>query len=358
MSSRFFRFFPLPSFFTIPTVGLDFSDATMRFIRFREGRHGLLPADYGALSIPPGCMKEGRIDDEKKFIDFLKGVRKKYGIKYVRVSIPESQVYSFTLPLDSAAKDDLRGSIELMLEDTIPLKSTEAIFDYQILFTDEKHILVQVVAISEKTATAYLDAFARAGLVPVSFELDGQAAARAVLRPDDARSCMLVDIGATRTGITIITNSIAVYTSTLDFGGAMVVEKIMHERSVSLEEAHRLVHLYGFNAMGAEAAIVPLLSEVFVTLKEEINRRYIYWQERKDQFVHLSAIDQIYLCGGYSTIEGVAEYLSTNLKLPVTAANPWINCLSFHEVIPLLTQVQAQSYVTAIGLALSDYLYD
>lgn len=52
----------------------------------------------------------------------------------------------------------------------------------------------------------------------MSFELDGQAAARAVIKPEDDSSYMIVDFGASKTSITIVTKRTAVLTSTLDFG--------------------------------------------------------------------------------------------------------------------------------------------
>ena len=73
----FTRLLPTPSFVTIPTVGLDFSDATMRFMDLEIHRHGLLPKRFAEMSIPEGCMKGGRIIDTEKFINFLKEVQKK-----------------------------------------------------------------------------------------------------------------------------------------------------------------------------------------------------------------------------------------------------------------------------------------
>lgn len=358
MSSLFSRIFPIPSFFTIPTVGIDFSDERMRFIGLAEGHRGILPDVFGEAVIPTGIMQRGRIIDEKGFTKFLKDIRIKYHLSYIRVSIPESQVYSFTLPIDSAAADDIRGSIELVIEDNIPLKAIETVFDYHILSTSGKSIVVQVVALAESVAEAYVRAFESAGLIPVSFEYDGQAIARAVIAPNDMRSSMIVDFGATRTGITVVTAGTAVYTSTLDFGGRSLIDALIKERTVSVEEAHRLMHEYGLSASGTHKDIFSTLVTGIAVLKDEINKRYVYWQERKDQFAPMPSIETIYLCGGYSTIAGLADYLSVTLKVKTVLVNPWTNCVDFDREIPAIKRDEAQSYVTAIGLALADYLYD
>ncbi len=358
MSSLFSRFFPTPSFFTIPTVGLDFSDDRMRFIRLKENRHGILPDVFGAADIPKGAMDRGRIANIELFTKFLRDMRTKHKFSYARVSIPESQVYAFTLAVDSAAIDDIRGSIELVIEDNIPLKAAETVFDYHILSVSEKTIIVQVVALAQSVAHGYVSAFENAGIVPVSFEYDGQAIARAVLLPEDIDSSMIIDFGGTRTGITVVTGGTAVYTSTLDFGGRSLVDMLTKERTISIEEAHRLMHEYGLLPSTSQKEVFSTLVVSVAVLKDEINKRYVYWQEKKDQFTPTPSIETIYLCGGYSTIAGLADYLSVSLKVKTVLVNPWNNCVSFDKEIPALKRDDAQSYVTAIGLALTDHLYD
>lgn len=352
------RLFPTPSAVTIPAVGLDFSDATMRFVRLSETVHGLLPTQYGEFAIPEGCMQNGRIIDEKKFTEFLSDIRNRHNLSYARVAVPESQTYSFTLTIDAIAADDIRGAIELVLEDNIPLKSTETIFDYHVITQDEKSLVVHVLAIAESVATLYCNCFLNAGLVPISFELDGQAVARAVLRPNDTGSYMVVDFGANRTGITVVTHGTAVFTATLDFGGKALLEILQKELHVSLDEAQRIKREHGLSTNNEHKEIFDLLVGGISTLKDEINRRYIYWHEKKSQFGGIKNIETIYLCGGHSNLRGLSDYLSAGLKLPVVQVNPWINCVSFEHAIPEMPLELSMSYVTAIGLALADYYYD
>jgi type IV pilus assembly protein PilM len=352
------KLFPTPSFVTIPTVGLDFSDATMRFIDLQVTTDGLIPKRFAQEAIPEGCMKGGRIIDNEKFIKFLKEVQKEHKLKYVRVSIPESQVYSFTLSLDVSAASDIRGAIDFLIEDNIPLKAIETVFDYHILSVTDKNIIVQVVALPEMVATNYFNAFFSAGIIPVSFELEGQAISRAVLKPEDKGSCMIVDFGANRTGITIITNRTAIVTATLDFGGKVLTQSLAKELNIALEEAESLKREFGLTAVGEHSNIFSILANGISVLKDEINRRYVYWHEKKNQLGSFPQIDTVYLCGGHSNLRGLGDYLSANLKLKVVQVNPWANCFSLEDVIPEMHYDISMSYTTAIGLALADYIYD
>lgn len=352
------KLFPTPSFVTIPTAGLDFSDATMRFVYLEVNMDGLIPKKFAEEAIPEGCMKGGRIIDIDKFIDFLKDVHKKHNLKYVRVSIPESQVYSFTLSLDISAVSDIRAAIDFLIEDNIPLKAIETVFDYHILSVTDKEIIVQVVALPETVATNYFNAFFSAGIIPVSFELEGQAISRAVLSPDDLGSCMIVDFGANRTGITVVTNRTAIVTATLDFGGKILTQVLAKELGIPIEEAEILKRKQGLSPTGEHKGVFPILSNGISALSDEINRRYVYWNEKKNQSGGFPAIETVYLCGGHSNLLGLADYLSTNLKLKVVQVNPWGNCFSLDDVIPSINQEASMSYVTAVGLALADYIYD
>ena len=352
------RLFPTPPFVSIPTVGLDFSDATMRFVDLKISTKGLLPKRFAEESIPEGCMKGGRIIDSEKFTQFLKGVQKQHKLKYVRVSIPESQVYSFTLTLDSSASNNIRAAIDFLIEDNIPLKAIETVFDYHILNITDKNIIVQVVALPELVAINYFNAFFSAGIIPVSFELEGQAISRAVLKPDDHGSCMIVDFGANRTGISIITNRTAIVTATLDFGGKILTQNLAKELNISVEEAEVLKREQGLASIGEHNNVFPILTSGISVLKDEINRRYVYWHEKKNQLGSFPQIDTVYLCGGHSNLRGLSDYLSTNLKLKVVQVNPWTNCFSLDDIIPDMNYETSMSYVTAVGLALADYIYD
>lgn len=352
------RLFPTPSFIRIPAVGLDFSDATMRFIELRITTDGIVPRRYAEIAIPEGIMKGGRIVDSQKFIYFLKSVQKQHKLRYVHVSVPESQVYSVTLSLDATVTKDVRNAIELVLEDNIPLKVLESVFDYHVLSQSETEIVVQVVAMAESVARGYYDAFTQADMIPVSFELEGQAISRAVLTPQETGSYMIVEFGGNRTEITVITNGTAMVTSTIDIGGKMLTQTLAKELNISIEDAETLKREHGLTGVGEHKDVFSILSSGMSVLKEEINRRFVYWHDRKDQVGSFPAIDTIYICGGYSNLRGLDEYLSSSLKVRVVQANPWKNCLSLDTVVPAMSKEVSMSYVTAIGLALADYMYD
>lgn len=352
------KLFPIPSFITLPAVGLDFSDVTLRFVSLKATSKGLIPHTFAQVPIPEGIIKAGRVLETEKLILFLKEVQKKYKLKYVRVSIPESQVYSFTTTLSDDQAKNLRGAIELALEDNIPLKSIETVFDYHVLYRGQGTLTIQVVAVPETVAQGYFDSFISAGMVPLSFELEGQAIARAVLDKKETSSFMIVDFGANRTGISIVNNAIPITSTTIEIGGKMLTQILAQKKGISVEEAERLKKTHGLIPTADTQDVAVILKEILRPLQEEINRRFVYWSDQRASKKEFPPIEKIYICGGHSNLLGLKEHLSESFHVPVAQANPWVNCFSLDTVIPSMSKEISMSYVTAIGLALADHLYD
>lgn len=347
--------FPSPSFFTLPAVGVDFSDVAMRYVELSATGPGITPVRSGEITIPPGCIEGGRVSNEKTFTQFLRNVKRDHNLNFVRVAIPESQVYSFTLSIDSAAAADIRSAIELVIEDNIPLRAIETVFDFSVLKTSGNTIVVQVVAVSESTAATLFSCFVNAGLRPVAFELDAQAIARAAL-PKTAHGCrMIVDIGVHRTGIIVTAQGSVVYTATIEFGGAMLTQTLSTRLGITLAQAEEWKKTVGLSHSQEHAAFFDVLSAGIIPLKDEINRRFLYWQERKEQLGGFPSIEAVYICGGHGNLHGLTDYLEASLRLPVMQVNSWVNCFSFEQYIPDLSFESSMSYVTAIGLALADH---
>lgn len=347
----------MPTFFTLPAVGLDFSDTKMRFIKLREKKSSLIASRFAEVPLPENCLVAGRVVDQTKLNNFLRDIAHKYKLKYVRFAIPESQVYPFSLSLDAGAKKDIHGAIELVIEDYIPLKNSEAVFDYRIISQNERSILVQVLAMAAAVAEQYLTAFAFAKLVPVSFELDSQSMARAILSPKDKGACIIADIGSLHTGIAILNKGLVSYTSTIDFGGKNIIDQVGKILEVDEKEALELIRHKGLTQIDKNQNLFLAISQSADQLIMEIKKRISYWQDRKESS-GASLIEQIYICGGYSTILGLDDYLSAQLRLKTVLSNPWRNCLSFEKEIPTIAFDQAQSFATVIGLALADYIHD
>ena len=352
----FERFFPAPNFLVVHSFGLDVSDESLKFLELINTKKGIEVGRHGEKIIPPGIIESGKIKDPKKLQEILLSLRKEEGLKSVRVSLPEEQVYLYKLHLEKAGLVSIRESIELSLEEHIPISAEDAIFDYEIIFEDEKGIEIEVATISKNVIENYLNVFKDAQIAVQSFELEAQAIEKAVIKKRDMETYMIVDFGEKRTGIFIVSRGIAMFTSTLDVGGFMLTDMIAKNFKISFEEAEKMKIEYGLQRNVANKEIFAVLLNSVSVLRDEIVKHFLYWHTHKDEEgKNNPPIKKIILCGGDSNLIGLSDYLSVSVKSPVEMANVWVNIVSTEDNIPNINFKQALSFATAFGLALRDF---
>ncbi|HPS21444.1 MAG TPA: type IV pilus assembly protein PilM [Candidatus Paceibacterota bacterium] len=353
------RFFPIPKFLSMPSFGFDVSDESLKFVRLGVGKNGIKIEQYGECKVPAGIIESGKIKQPKALIKILTDLKKEHNIKSVRVSLPEEQLYLFRLKLEKNGLQDIKEGIELSLEEHIPIPAQEAIFDYEILKEDNSGVFVQVAAMQRFLIEDYLSVFEQAGIMVASMEPEAQAASRAIIKRDDANTYMVVDFGEKRTGISIISKGVVMFTSTVDVGGVMLTNLIQKSFNISFEEAEKMKQQYGLQRNSINKEMFSVLLNGVSILRDEIDRHFLYWHTHQDEEGKDNPpIEKILLCGGDSNLIGLTEYLSVSMKHKVEVANSWTNILNVEKKIPKIDFKKSLSYTTALGLALGDFNYD
>ena len=355
--NRFFnRFFPVPSFLATPSFGLDIRDESIKFIELINTKNGIRVGRHGERTIPSGIIESGKIKNPKRMEEILFSLRTEVGIKSVRVSLPEEQVYLFKLRLEKSGLVSIRESIEFALEEHIPLQSENAIFDYELLDQDKQYIDLQVAAIPKNVIENYLTIFKNSKIIVKSFELEAQAISRAVVKNGDMETYMIVDFGEKSTGIFIISRGVVMFTSTLDVGGVMLNEMIAKNFKISLEEAEKMKRKYGLERNTPDKELFSVLLNSVSVLRDELVRHFLYWHTHQDEEgKNNPPIQKIILCGGDSNLIGLVDYFSASMKSRVEMANVWVNIVNTENYVPDMNFKQALSFAAALGLALGDF---
>ena len=352
----FFRFFPTPKFFAESSFGLDISDESLKFIELVSTKNGLEVGRYGERSIPPGVIESGKIKDSKKMEEILSALRKEAGVKSVRVSLPEEQVYLFQLRLEKSGLKNIKEGIELVLEEHVPVPAEEAIFDYDLVKEDAQSLEVQVATAPGNIIENYLSIFKQSQIRVASFELEAQAISRAVIKKGDLETYMIVDFGKKRTGIFIISRGIVMFTSTLDVGGEALTKMIQKNFNIDYAEAEKMKREYGLERNTENKEMFAVLLNTVSVLRDEIVKHFLYWHTHQDEEGKENpAIKKIILCGGDSNLIGLPDYISASMKSSVEMANVWTNIINTENHIPEMNFRQALAFSTALGLALGNF---
>lgn len=341
----------------MPATGVDISDTSLKYVSFKptmdKSKERVLK-DWGDITIPSGVVERGTVLDQKQLAAVLKEFKSLTNAEYVRLSLPEERAYLFETEVKSNLPlKEVRGLLEFRLEENVPIPSKDVVFDYTILpsESDEKNTTVSVAAYARETIQAYFDACMEAGLRPLTFEVEAQAMARAMIPKNVASTAMIVDFGKTRTGIGIVSKGTLMYTSTIDIGGeglSQVLRKVLGDKTES--ELTRIKNAEGL-IRGVDSAEVrdALLSTVSV-IKDEISTRMQYWNLRNG--VGSRRIETVLLCGGSSNLLGLPEYLTESLGVAAVRGNVWENSFSLENSIPPIDKRHSYGYASAIGLAL------
>ncbi|MBK5215421.1 MAG: pilus assembly protein PilM [Candidatus Pacebacteria bacterium] len=357
MKRLYNHYFPTPSYLAMNSCAIDISDQSIKYGELKITPEGLHLSKYGKEKIPEGVVVSGKIEKEEELVKILRKIKEKENLNFIRVSLPEEQMYLFTLSIPKTNDEDIRDMILLQIEGYVPLKAPDVVFDYDIIEEDNQNILIEVVAIANSTIESYMSVFKKADLVPVSFEIEAQALARAVIPSYEADPIMIVDLGETRTGISISKNGRVYLTTTLSIGGADLTNMIAKNFSLSFAEAEKMKLEYGLNTGSKAENIFPAILNGISVLRDEINKQYIYWETHNSNNPKHQKINHIILCGGDANLTGLSDYLEVSLKVKVENANVWINILNIEKSVPEISFEESLSYATVLGLALGGYLY-
>lgn len=350
------RIFPPPRFLEMPAVGLDVADRKVRFLNFKRVKNNELVIDrYGEMPIPPGAIISGNIKNVDEVKSVLTKFSKEHKLDFVRVSLPEERVYLVKMQTPVVNEDELRNSIMFQIEEYIPIPAKDAVFDYHILEKPKNskgYLNIAVSAISRNELEEYLSVFEGTGMIPIDLEIEAQAIARAVVPKRETGTIMIVDFGRMRTGVSIVRDGIVRFTSTVELGSDMVTEALEKSFSIDRKEAEKMKNEKWLAKGGGNEEFFLAVISLISTLRDEINRLFIYWHTHRNSENNDAKIEKIILCGGGSNLQGFSDYLSMTLRIPVSVGSPWVNVNSFENYTPEIMFNESLGYSTVMGLAL------
>lgn len=356
------KIIPPPSYIQLPSVGVDVSDTSLKYIQFKsDNRSGtqLELLYWGDIDIVDGALERGVVHNGAKLSEALREVKERTRVSNVRVSLPEERAYLFETEIRRGTSlSEIRSLLEFRLEENVPLSPRDSFFDYDIIggSEDEEMQRVSVTAYARDTVMSYYDACKTAGVVPISFEVEAQAIARATIPVVDKGTHMIVDFGKTRTGVGIVHRGILMYTSTIDIGGAELSAAMRKKLGdVPESELTKIKNTQGIIRGVHDSTVYDIVVETLSSIVEEIGTRIQYWNT-KDTAHEDRQIQSVILCGGSVNMRGLPEYLSDTLKIDVGLANVWQNAFSVEEKVPEIGRRYSYGYATAIGLALAPFI--
>jgi type IV pilus assembly protein PilM len=314
---------------------------------------------YAVSSLPVDAVIEKNVNDVDGVANAIRSViaQSRTKVKAVAAAVAGSSVITKMIDMpEGLGEDDMETQLTLEADQYIPYPLEEVAIDFEVQGpSSERHGQVEVLlaACRRETIDARVEAVEGAELTPRIMDVEAYAMERAFsliqdqLAMEAENTVAVVDIGATMTTLSVLSNGQTIYTREQLFGGKQLTDEIMRRYGLPLEEAG-LAKKQG----GLPDDYEP---EVLNPFKDAVVQQVA----RSLQFFFSSSqyndVDYIILAGGVASMEGLDELVQEKLGTPTAVANPFANMAVSSKVNAVALSSDAPAMMIACGLALRSF---
>jgi len=306
------------------SVGLDIGSHAVKICELAETGSGYKLLALGSAKIPPDSLEDGALQDPAAVGRAISSLISNLKIKSKKVAISISgySVIVKKINLAVMTEEELEKHIYSEAEQYIPFDIDDVYLDFQDLKTnteEEERTDVMLVAAKKEVVDGYLDMLRTAGLQPVVVDVDAFALENAFeANFGFAENVALVDIGASKMNINIISHGISILARDVVLGSRQLTEQIQNLFGIPYEEAEGLKTgeiVDNEKQEEIEGLFVNACTQWVTEVKRAID---FYYSNHPDE-----KITRIILSGGGAKIKGLADFFAGETDIPVEIFDPF-----------------------------------
>lgn len=342
-------------------LGLDISSTSVKLLELSKSGGKYRVESYGVEPLPENAVVEKNIADVEGVGEAIQRLvaRAKTKVKQAAVAVAGSAVITKTIEMSAnLTEDEMENLLQVEADQYIPYPLDEVALDFEVLGPSprsEDQVEVLLAACRKENVEMRQAAIELAGLKATVVDIEAHCMQRAfnLVRAqftgegDEDQIIAIIDIGATMTTLSVLTDSGTPYTREQLFGGKQLTEEIQRRYSLSVEEA----------GLAKKQGGLPddYESEVLQPFKEAVVQQVT----RSLQFFYSSSayddVDHIILAGGTASIDGLADMVAAKLGTPTSMANPFVNMSLSSKVNEISLSNDAPALMIACGLAMRSF---
>ncbi len=335
-------------------MGIDVSDQVVRMVQLVPRGKGFSLRSISARPLPDKTIVEGEVRDQQAMVTVLKDLISKPHHRHPSsraaiICLPERKTFTKIIDVPLIADTPFSASLQQGLVQNIPMKLDEAYVDWQYVTQPQPNDKLARVIVSvapQLLVEGYIAAFQAAGIIPIVFEPESAALSRVVLNTRQAAGGhMIIDLGATRTGIIITEGDLVAYASTMPLSGNGLTALLQTKLGLTADEAEQAKRICGLDPKRGKGAVRSILETEFRPLFQRMLEVISYYEEHAPKE---AKVQDITLVGGGSQLIALSPLMQSTLSLPVQVGS-WPENIS--TPTKEVKSVGA-SYLTALGLAL------
>ena len=345
-----------PEYLTLPRAGIEIGNKFIRFIEFKNKKGEIVLSNFGEVMLADDIVKDGQILNKEELIKVLKLVRGKISTDFVKVSIPEEKTYIFSTQIPKLKNNEIRPALEFKLEENVPLKVDEAVFEYEFAKKAREgssDMVLGVFVVPKQVRDSYVEVIKSAGLNLISLEFESKMVAEAVVPKNYDTTVLVANIKHDSTVLSVVIDGVVHFSSTVSIGESNMMSSLKRmNKNNSTFEKIPLSFFDSNDDSGAEA--FDSLLNVYSILKDEIEKFSEYWLTQVgDRAGHKSERpNKIIFCGRSSALPGLLIHINQNMGMDAVLANVWVNIIDINKTLPEIGFIDSLDYATAIGLAI------
>ena len=353
---EFFDFFTKPS---KPMLGMDISSSALKLIELSKTGDSFKVEAYRVLPLPPNTIVDKNIADLDALSETIAAVVKRSGSKLTDIvaAVSSSSVITKEIELPAGLTElQMEMQIEVEADQYIPYPMEEVAFDFDVLGEAENNpdlVRVLLAAYRQKNVEHRRQALEMAGFNPKVIDVESFAVERAYkliegqLDEVSDQVVAIADIGASVFSFTVLVDGKIIYSREQQFGGKQLTEEIQRRYGLSWEEAGEAKRKGGLPEDYATEVLGPFKE----SLVQHITRSLQFFYSSS----HFNYVDQLFLAGGVSALEGLVDEVEQVIGLPTAVANPFANMQLHKSINPTALANDAPAMLLAVGLAMRSF---
>jgi len=297
--------------------------------------------NYGIVSTPTDCIKNGAIYDVDKVLSVVKAVIKEQNMKAknAKIIMSGTNIITRIYMIDKVTGESDDFTVKNSIPKFLPIDVDNYRMDYKILNTikekGKEKYKVFVTAVPKNILQSYVDVLQGLDLKPLAVDIPANSTAKFFNREiqtkdmDDYYSkrkfkkvesdtFAVLDFGSETTIVNFLKDRVLEFNKVILSGSANMDEHISRELDIPLQEAERLKKLYGMttpNNLSKRDHVVTYgkVSGFIERLTKQIAKCFEFYLER----CYGTPISKIFIIGGGSQLSGLNQYLFSTFNVPV-----------------------------------------
>lgn len=340
-------------------LGIDIGTTSIKLVELQKNKEQVELTNYGILE-KYGHLE--RINDAIQTNNFklleestallLRHLieKSKAGNKETYMALPSFSGFISLMELPEMPDKEIAKAVNFQAGQYIPVPLQETTLDWQTIDKANGRITVLLMAVPTETIKRYVHSAELAKINLKGLELENVAMAR-LLGKKEKGAVALVDIGGRSTSVSIMDRGALRSSYNVDTAGGDFTQVISSGLGINPLRAEELKRSYGLNLQDrGEVKITNLLMPLLDVIKRETEKtinNYFLSSKRK--------VEKVILTGGGSNLQGLDDYYSRQLALPVIKGDPFsCGLISYNPSLSPIIKEIGPSLTSACAVVFKD----